>query len=100
MADISDTLKELLGDDDKLSNIMGALTDSGANDAPPLNMNMLQTAQGLMKQLSSAGDRRSGLLLSLKPYMKEDRQSAIDTAVRLLNILRFAEMFGNGGLNV
>lgn len=100
MADIADTLKELLGDDDKLSTIMGALTDGGDSDTPAPNLNMLQTAQGLMKQLSSAGDRRSGLLLSLKPYMKEDRQGAIDTAVRLLNILRFAEMFGNGGLNV
>ena len=100
MADIADTLKELLGSDDKLSNIVDTLSDNGGNSMPALNSDMIQMAQGLMKQLSSAGDRRSGLLLSLRPYMKEDRQSAIDTAVKLLNILRFAEMFGSGGLNV
>lgn len=100
MADITDTLKELLGDEDKLSGIMGALTDGSSDNTPAAGTDMLMAAQGLMKQLSTAGDRRSGLLMSLRPYMKESRQGAIDTAVKLLNILRFAEMFGSGGLNV
>ena len=100
MADIADTLKDLLGDNDKLSGIMGALTDGSSDNASAAGADMQLAVQGLMKQLSSAGDKRSGLLMSLRPYMKESRQGAIDTAVRLLNILKFAEMFGNGGLNV
>lgn len=99
MADIADTLNELLGDKDKLSGIMGALTDNSGS-APAASADMLMAAQGLIKQLSSAGDRRSGLLMSLRPYMKESRQGAIDNAVRLLNIMRFVELFGSGGLNV
>ncbi|MBQ3427071.1 MAG: hypothetical protein IJH37_08010 [Clostridia bacterium] len=100
MADIADTLKDLLGDNDKLSGIMGALTDGSSDNAPAAGADMQMAVRGLMKQLSAAGDKRSGLLMSLRPYMKESRQGAIDTAVRLLNILKFAEMFGNGGLNV
>ena len=32
-------------------------------------------------------DRRSALLLALKPYMPEDKQSAIDTVVRVIEIM-------------
>lgn len=98
MADITDTLKGLLGNDDKLSGIMNAISD---DSKPPADgAQMLMQAQALMRELSSAGDSRAGLLAALKPYMNKNRQGAIDNAVRLLNILRLAEMFGGGKLNV
>lgn len=105
MADIGDTLKGLLGDDadNKLGSIMSALNISG--DSPPqelpsggISPDLLMQAQGLMKTLTSGGgDSRSTLLLSLKPYMRESRRSTIDSAVKLLNIAKLAELFGKGG---
>ena len=106
MADLGDTLKGLLGDnaDDKLGSIMSALNLDSVPSAPPsggISPELLMQAQGLMKSLTSAGgDSRSNLLMSLKPYMREERRGMIDNAVKLLNIAKLAQLFGNGGFNV
>ena len=106
MADIGDTLKGLLGDgaDEKIGSIMSALGGSDSSSALPagtggISPELLMQAQGLIRQLSSsAGDSRSALLMSLKPYMRDSRRDIIDQAVKLLNITRLAEVFGKGGL--
>ena len=106
MANLNDTLKGLLGDnaDDKLGSIMSALNLDSMQSPPPsggIPPELLMQAQGLMKSLTSAGgDSRSNLLMSLKPYMREERRGMIDNAVKLLNIARLAQLFGNGGFNV
>lgn len=117
MADMMDTLKELLGDnaEEKLGAVMGALNGSGSESGgaaptpilPPsgaISPDLLMQAQGLIKQLSSAGtDTRARLLLSLKPYMRQSRQTTIDSAIKLLNIARLSQFFkgnflGQGGI--
>ena len=106
MADLGDTLKGLLGDnaDDKLGSIMSALNIDSSQPAPSsggISPELMMQAQGLLKSLTSAGgDSRSNLLMSLKPYMREERRGMIDNAVKLLNIAKLAQLFGNGGFNV
>ena len=117
MADMMDTLKELLGDnaEEKISSVMSALgvsenkTDAPAPTLPiseasaaadSISPDMLLQAQKLLKQFSSAGnDQRTGLLMSLKPYMRKTRQSSIDNAVKMLNLARVLQLFdGKGSL--
>ena len=106
MADLGDTLKGLLGDDadDKLASVMSALNispDTAPSGQPSggISPELLMQAQGLMRSLTSGGgDSRSNLLIALKPYMRESRQSAIDNAVKLLNIAKLAQVFGKGVL--
>ncbi len=114
MADMTDTLKQLLGDnaDEKISSVLSALSSSDETAPPPpdpvetvssvnaLSPELLLKAQGLMGALSSGGnDSRSRLLMSLKPYMRESRKNTIDNAIKLLNIAQLAQIF-KGGLDV
>ena len=113
MADMMDTLKGLLGDnaEDKISGIMKILNSDnsqsesetsvhtqesaeGNTDIPAITPEMSMAAQSIMSKLSSNNDDdRSRLLMSLKPYMRESRQSSIDSAVKMLNLAQMSQFF-------
>lgn len=95
MADMIETLKGILGDnaEEKIGNVMEML-NSSENDGGTPNVDLIQQAQGLMQQLSASGnDNRSRLLMSLKPYMRENRRHSIDSAVKLLNLTKLSHLF-------
>lgn len=67
------------------------------------NPNMALSAEGLeflnqirsmVNKMSNTNDRRSDLLRSLRPFMRTPRQQAIDKAIRIMNIGRFAGLLG------
>ncbi len=123
MADMMETLKEILGDnaDEKINTVLGmlggasegsgdpqqsspqrgaenalsALTGSAPSDnSAGITPELFSQAQGLMKQLSTlGGDNRSRLLMSLKPFMRESRKQSIDSAVKLLRLAQLSHMF-------
>lgn len=113
MADMMDTLKGLLGDnaEDKISGIMKILNSDNSQsesetsvhtqesaerntDIPAITPEMIMAAQSIMSKLSSNNDDdRSRLLMSLKPYMRESRQSSIDSAVKMLNLAQMSQFF-------
>lgn len=111
MADMMDTLKELLGDnaDEKINSVLSMLSSgSGENSGsekpaksdaatPAITPELIMQAQALMQQLSSAeNDDRSNLLISLKPYMRESRRKTIDDAVKFLSAARITRLFQGG----
>lgn len=114
MADMMDTLKELLGDnaDEKISSVLNMLSSSGNNDNSvaaenksdsstslpgSLSPEMLMQAYSIMQQISeSENDDRSNLLISLKPYMRESRKKLIDDTVKFLNIAKISKLFQGG----
>lgn len=108
MADMMETLKELLGDnaEEKINSVVNMLGSDKADStqaSPPMlsdvDMSMPELmiqAQGLLSKLSSGGDDRSNLLMSLKPYMRENRKKSIDSAVKLLNMAQLSELFKGG----
>lgn len=107
MSDMLDTLKGLLGDnaDEKLDGIMKIINPDGASspsvqtnesfneqsEISPEMINMLKSA--MSKMGNGIKDDRTKLLMSLKPYMGENRQSTIDSAIRMLNLSQFSEFF-------
>ncbi len=123
MADMMETLKEILGDnaDEKINTVLGMLGGDNKADSSPasgidtkgaenaisallgtgrpqdsggITPELFSQAQGLMKQLSTlGGDDRSRLLMSLKPFMRESRRQSIDSAVKLLRLAQLSHMF-------
>ena len=101
MADLSETLKGILGDDaeNKLGSVMGMLNGLGSapqsesgGSAPSSSPQaaLLSQAQSL---IGAANDDRSRLLLSLKPYLNEKRKGTIDSAIKLLNLAQLSSLF-------
>lgn len=95
MADMMETLKGILGDDaeEKVKAVLGGLqsgTDNGSNVNLGETGDYLSQIKSLASQMGKANDSRSNLLLSLKPYMRAERRSSIDNAVKILNLTRIA----------
>lgn len=97
MADAMDTLKSILGDDaeDKIKNVMSSLNSGGgAADAGGDSLEYINQMKDIISRLGNAhDDPRSNLLMSLKPYMRSNRQRSIDSAVRMLNMTKLVRLF-------
>lgn len=118
MADMMSTLKGFLGDDaeDKIKNAMNMLSESGLtgtekNDGAsekavrpnsgnnsgtlsPEGLEMLMQLKGMADKISTSNDSRSNLLMSLRPFMRSERQRSIDKMVKLMNLGRISGLFG------
>ena len=69
------------------SNPLGGLLPEGLD--PALLMKVSKAMSGLGKQ----PDDRCNLLTALKPYLREGRRSRVDEAIRILQLMRLAELF-------
>ncbi len=49
--------------------------------------------KNIMDKMNSKEDPRSKLLISLKPYLKDNKKNKIDQYIQFLNISRVIEMF-------
>lgn len=105
MADLTEMLSELLGDnpEEKIKAVMGALgggdgekDEKPKSDAPKLEIPEgidLSMLKSLAENFTPENDDRAKLLLSLRPYMRESRQKGIDNAVKLLGLSKFGGLF-------
>lgn len=122
MADMMSTLKGFLGDnaDEKIGKAMEMLKSSGMlenkgndladqiensitvsekpqqNSLPnltPEGLEMIGQIKGMFDRMTNTNDSRSNLLLSLKPFMRTERQRSIDRVTKLINIARFSGLF-------
>jgi len=92
-----DTLKGILGDNagEKIQNVLGGLQGESAETglADFSGDELTSQIRNIVGQMSSANDRRSNLLLSLKPYMRSERQKSIDNAIKILNLTKLSGLF-------
>lgn len=115
MDDISEKLADLLNDPDSLNrvremaeSILGG--DSKTEPPPPDNSgsifdNMdIDPAQlgkilSVMSRLKSdKDDKRSKLLLALKPHLSEPRREKVDTAIKLLKLIDLLPFLKDSGM--
>ncbi|MCL2774164.1 MAG: hypothetical protein FWD71_12540 [Oscillospiraceae bacterium] len=63
--------------------------------------NQIEKTLGTLKNISGVtnpeSDHRAKLLLALKPFLKETRQSKIDTAIKYISAAKIFNMFGKNG---
>ena len=118
--DMMSTLKGLLGDnaDEKIQSVLSALQNTNQTPkeetvettatpvetpkpapARPVSSSGMDGMEYIMKikniidEMGSANDARSNLLMSLRPYMRQERQRGIDNAIRVLNLSKFSGLF-------
>ena len=94
MSDAIETIKSLLGNDaeGKIKEIMSALTESSSSPEPENSAeSLLQMKNVLSSLMSEADDPRINLLTSLRPYMRNERQQSIDSAIRILGLTKLSD---------
>ncbi|MBE6798385.1 MAG: hypothetical protein E7525_01185 [Ruminococcaceae bacterium] len=82
---------------DLLSGLLGSLSNSGGPSLPdgfdPMKL------MGLMSVLGRSGDdKRTALLLALKPHLSKERQPRVDKAVKFLKIAALMPTLKEQGL--
>ena len=95
MADAMETLKGILGDDaeDKIKNVMSSISGNSAGGQDNSLEYIMQMKDIMSKLANNRDDPRSNLLMSLRPYMRNERRQSIDNAVRLLNLTKLSGLF-------
>ena len=90
-----DMLKQLL---DSFNSSNGS-NDSNKNDNnsnPDIDLDAILKMKTIMEKMnSSKSNSSSNLLLALKPFLRQSRQSKVDQYVQLLKLAPLLEMFKN-----
>jgi hypothetical protein len=71
-------------------------SQSQENIFPDFDISMLMKLQGIMGKTNN--DETTGLLLALKPLLKEERQHKVDKAVKILRLLAVWDILKDSGL--
>ncbi len=66
------------------------------NIFPDFDISMLMKLQGIMSRTQN--DETAGLLLALKPLLKEERRHKVDKAVKMLRLFAVWEVLKDSGL--
>ena len=88
---------------DNIKNILNTLnsessTSNNSNDNNNINfdINTILRMKNVMDKINSSGnDPRANLLLSLKPYLNNNRRHKLDEYMQFLNISRIIEAFNS-----
>lgn len=98
MNKISDILSNL-NSSDKSSSSNNSSTSSNSDDShSSIDINTILKMKEIMDKINSThNDKRSNLLLALKPYLRKSRQSKLDQYMKLLNMAPLLEIFKNNG---
>lgn len=98
MNKISDILNNL-SSSDKSSSSNNSSTSSDSDDShSSIDINTILKMKEIMDKINSThNDKRSNLLLALKPYLRKSRQSKLDQYMKLLNMAPLLEIFKNNG---
>ena len=71
-------------------------TSSNSNTTNNIDINTILKMKEIMDKINSThNDKRSHLLMALKPFLRESRQTKLDQYMKLLDIAPLLEMFKN-----
>lgn len=96
MNKVNDLLSSLKSTDKSSYSNDSSSSESTSDNNIDINT-MLKIKEMMDKINSSHNDKRSNLLLALKPYLRESRQTKLDQYMKLLNMAPLLEMFKNDG---
>lgn len=96
---------------DTISNLMQMLKNNNTSNSadntnseatsPQIDIDTLMKMKTTLEQSNKKDDPRANLLLSLKPYLKESRQSKVEQYIQLFNMSKMLDIFNkaSGGDN-
>ncbi len=92
---IPDEMKDIIS---SFSKGNSSQNQSQNNSSPTIDAETIIKMKKVMDQMQKNGDDpRANLLSSLKPYLKESRKDKADQCIKLLNMSKVMELFGNAG---
>ena len=108
MSEIDDILKAMLSDNKNenatseetsgTENEEKFTTDTDSDDIfGGINIDMFMKIGEIMSKMSEQ-DRNTGLLLALKPHLREENRAKIDTAVKLFRLISLLPYLKDSGL--
>ncbi len=124
MDGLEEKLNAFLSSPDAMEKVMGMAKSLGVGskeESPPepsvsggtgglldglagLDPKLLSSVMKLMSEYNSGSDHREKLLLSLRPYVRNERQQKLDRAAQIIRLARTVKsglnVFGGGGEDV
>ena len=102
---IPDEMKNILSsfssnNSEKSSNSDNSKHDNSDNSNVNIDFETIMKMKSMMEKLNNKDDPRANLLLSLKPYLKNSRKEKVDQYIKLFNMSKVLEVFGNSGNEV
>ena len=102
---IPDEMKNILSsfssnNSEKSSNSDNSKHDNSDNSNANIDFETIMKMKSMMEKLNNKDDPRANLLLSLKPYLKNSRKEKVDQYIKLFNMSKVLEVFGNSGNEV
>jgi len=109
MDDLSEKLSSLLNDPDSIEALKGMARslmssqgsekqeDNSGMAINPSDMQKIMKVMGVLRS-NSVDDSRTRLLMSLKPYVRTERQGRIEEAVKMLRLVSVLPMLTSSGL--
>ncbi len=96
MNKVKNILNSLNSSDKSSSSNNSSQNTSSDSNATNIDMNTIFKIKEIMDKINSShNDKRSHLLMALKPYLRESRQTKLDQYMKLLDIAPLLEMFKN-----
>ena len=102
---IPDEMKSILSslssnNSEKSSNSNNSKYDNSDSSNSNIDFETIMKMKSMMEKLNNKDDPRANLLLSLKPYLKNSRKEKVDQYIKLFNMSKVLEAFGNSGNEV
>lgn len=86
---------------DEIKNLIGnskSDNSSSVNNSSTLDFETILKMKSIFEKMNSTEDPRANLLRSLKPYLKNSRQSKVDQYIQLFNMTKVMDILKpNGG---
>lgn len=86
-------LVSMLNKNNTSDNTKNDSNDDSSNSGYNIDFETIMKFKNIMDKMNSKDDPRSKLLISLKPYLKDNKKNKIDQYIQFLNISRVMEMF-------
>lgn len=96
-----DTLKNLMNQFASSNQSENTINNTNNDNSFNFDMNTILKMKNVMDKMNSKkNDPRANLLLSLKPYLNDNRKEKLDQYMQFLNISKVIEAFNSeGGVN-
>lgn len=88
--------------EETIANMMNMLKNSSIKEntssSSNIDMGTILKMKAIMDKINSKDDPRANLLLSLKPYLNENRKGKVEQYIQLFNMSKIMDIFqSNGG---